>query len=159
MVNIVSNKLIELILWYVSILQQQNCTHISAPPCRSCRIGANVVSLLKILNQSDGAFDLQDQNTVKEANPLLSCTAFVCSSMFPPAIVCRNSLKVSDKYDRAVDNASAELRYNDSSGAAAFTSLLIKKNSCSSNEFDFSVISSAILWLIQGTVLYKYIYY
>ena len=47
--------------------------------------------------------------------------------MFPPAIVCRNSLKVSDKYDRAVDNSSDELRYNDQSGATAFTSLLLLK--------------------------------
>ena len=48
-------------------------------------------------------------------------------SMFPPAIVCRNSLKVSDKYDRDADNASVGLRYNDPSGATAFTSLLLKK--------------------------------
>ena len=51
----------------------------------------------------------------------------VCSSMFPPAIVCRNSFKVSDKYDRAVDSASIGLRYNDQSGATAFISLLVKK--------------------------------
>ena len=56
--------------------------------------------------------------------------------MFPPEIVCRNSLKVSDKYDRAVDNASVELRYNDPSGATAFISLLIR-NSCSFNDLIF----------------------
>ena len=65
---------------------------------------------------------------------------------------CRNSLKVSDKYDRVKDNASVEQSYNDPLGATASTSLLMK-NSCSSNDFDFSVISSVILWLIQGTVL------
>ena len=75
MVNIVSNKLVELILWYVSTLQLQNYTHISAPPCRSCRIGAHVVSLLKILNQSDGVFELQGRYAVKGTNPLPSCTA------------------------------------------------------------------------------------
>ena len=61
----------------------------------------------------------------------------VCSSMFPPAIVCRNNVKVSGTYDRSVDNASAELTYNDSSGATVFTSLLIKKNSCNFNDFGF----------------------
>ena len=40
---------------------------------------------------------------------------------------CGNSLKVLDKYDRAVDNASVELRYNDPSDATAFTPLLMKK--------------------------------
>ena len=73
-VNIVSNKLIELILWYVNTLQLQNCNHISALPCRSCRTGAHVVRLLKILKQNDGVFEIQGQYTVTGANPLFSCT-------------------------------------------------------------------------------------
>ena len=67
-----------------------------------------------------------------ESFPLTHCIKAwqicdVCSSVFPLAIVCRNSLKVSDKYERAVDNSSVELRYNDQSGAIAFTSLWYKK--------------------------------
>ena len=46
--------------------------------------------------------------------------------MFPPVIVWRNGLKVSGKYDKAVDSASADLRYKDPTGTNAFTSLLIK---------------------------------
>ena len=57
MVNIVNNKLVELNLLFVSTLQLQNYTQMSAPPCRSCKSGAHVVSLLKILNQSDGVFE------------------------------------------------------------------------------------------------------
>ena len=61
------------------------------------------------------------------------------------------------KYDKAVDNASVELRYNDPSGTTAFTSLLIKKEySCNSNDFDFSAIMSLIPWLIQGKALHEY---
>ena len=55
---------------------------------------------------------------------LMHCVVPPCYS---PATVCRNSVKVSDKYDKAVDNTSVELRHNDTSGATAFTSLSIKK--------------------------------
>ena len=95
-----------------------NYTYISAPPCRSCRIYAHVVSLLKILNKSDVVFELEGQYAVKGKPFALMHTIKawpvddVCSSMFPPATVSRSSLKVSDKYNRAVDNASVELRYN-----------------------------------------------
>ena len=45
---------------------------------------------------------------------------------FPQKIVWRNSLNLSGKNDKAVDSASADLRYNDPPGANAFTPLLIK---------------------------------